>query len=73
MPLSFVAPPPSGSNGQSTQPNINPPTRTANVAFQVPRIPRLRLDADVIPDMVAAKLATSLLGHVLFLKNQVPL
>ncbi|KAE9392781.1 hypothetical protein BT96DRAFT_1023407 [Gymnopus androsaceus JB14] len=36
------------------------------------QIPRLRLDVDVIPDTIAANLATSLLGHVLFLKNQVP-
>ncbi|KAJ3857243.1 hypothetical protein EV368DRAFT_71078 [Lentinula lateritia] len=27
---------------------------------------------DIIPDTIAARLATSLLGHVLFLKNQIP-
>ncbi|KAJ3789989.1 hypothetical protein GGU10DRAFT_341908 [Lentinula aff. detonsa] len=36
------------------------------------KIPRVRVDVDTIPDMMAAKLATSLLGHVLFLKNQIP-
>ncbi|KAJ3895820.1 hypothetical protein GG344DRAFT_7484, partial [Lentinula edodes] len=36
------------------------------------KIPRVCLDMDVIPDMMAARLATSLLGHVLFLKNQIP-
>jgi hypothetical protein len=37
------------------------------------KIPIVRLDTDVITDMMAARLATSLLGHILFLKNQVPL
>ncbi|KAJ4485658.1 hypothetical protein J3R30DRAFT_1388299 [Lentinula aciculospora] len=37
-----------------------------------PKIPRVCLDLDTIPDMMAAKLATSLLGHILFLKNQIP-
>ena len=35
--------------------------------------PLLRLDVDVITDSIAGRLATSLLGHVLFLKNQIPL
>ena len=35
--------------------------------------PIVRLDLDVITDEVAARLATSLLGHLLFLKGQVPL
>ncbi|KAF8959404.1 hypothetical protein BDZ97DRAFT_1667258, partial [Flammula alnicola] len=34
--------------------------------------PVARLDTDMITDATAARLATSLLGHVLFLKNQVP-
>ena|ERR1700722_8850870 len=37
------------------------------------RIPRVRLGVDVINDATAARLATSFVGHVLFLKNQVPL
>lgn len=37
------------------------------------RIPTVRLDSDLISDALAAQLATSLVGHVLFLKNQVPL
>jgi len=37
------------------------------------RIPEVHLDVDFITDVIAARLATSLLGHVLFLKNQVPL
>lgn len=36
------------------------------------RVPVVRLDVDAISDAVAARLATSLLGHVLYLKNQVP-
>ena len=35
--------------------------------------PLVRLDVDVITDSIAGRLATSLLGHVLFLKNQIPL
>lgn len=37
------------------------------------RFPLVRLDVDVITDSLAGRLATSLLGHVLFLKNQIPL
>jgi hypothetical protein len=37
------------------------------------RIPKVQLDIDVITDSIAAKLATSFLGHILFLKGQVPL
>ncbi|KIK51532.1 hypothetical protein GYMLUDRAFT_251975 [Collybiopsis luxurians FD-317 M1] len=36
----------------------------------VPKIPRIHVDMDVVPDVMAAQLATSLLGYVLFLKNQ---
>jgi len=32
----------------------------------------VRLDVDVITDSIAGRLAISLLGHVLFLKNQIP-
>lgn len=35
--------------------------------------PIMKLDTDIITDATAARLATSLLGHILFLKNQVPL
>ena len=35
--------------------------------------PLVRLDVDVITDSIAGRLATSLLGHVLYLKNQIPL
>ncbi|KAF9074663.1 hypothetical protein BDP27DRAFT_1214101 [Rhodocollybia butyracea] len=57
-------------NSHPSQPvsQIEPPS----IGTLAPRIPRIRLDMDAIPDMMAAKLATSLLGHVLFLKNQVP-
>ncbi|THU76081.1 hypothetical protein K435DRAFT_974580 [Dendrothele bispora CBS 962.96] len=36
------------------------------------RIPTVQLDVDVVTDGIAAKLATSFLGHILFLKSQVP-
>jgi hypothetical protein len=35
--------------------------------------PVVRLDVERITDTIAGRLATTLLGHVLFLKNQVPL
>jgi hypothetical protein len=37
------------------------------------KYPLVKLDTEMITDATAARLATSLLGHVLFLKNQVPL
>lgn len=37
------------------------------------QLPIVVLEVDCITDTVAARLATSLLGHVLFLKNQIPL
>lgn len=37
------------------------------------QLPIVVLEVDYITDTVAARLATSLLGHVLFLKNQIPL
>ena len=36
-------------------------------------VPTVMLDTDVVSDNMAARLCTSFLGHVLFLKNQVPL
>ncbi|KAF9224629.1 hypothetical protein BS17DRAFT_766608 [Gyrodon lividus] len=36
------------------------------------RIPTVVLDTDVVTDNMAARLCISLLGHVMFLKNQVP-
>ncbi|TRM68718.1 hypothetical protein BD626DRAFT_394119 [Schizophyllum amplum] len=37
-----------------------------------PRIPTVSLDVDAIVDEMAARMAVSLLGHVLFLKGQIP-
>ncbi|KXN91135.1 hypothetical protein AN958_02819 [Leucoagaricus sp. SymC.cos] len=45
----------------------------ANVAQFSSNLPVVALDVDVLTDIIAARLATSLLGHVLFLKNQIPL
>lgn len=36
-------------------------------------IPRVTLDSERISDVMAARLVTCLLGHVLYLKGQVPL
>ncbi|KAJ3907208.1 hypothetical protein F5879DRAFT_942808 [Lentinula edodes] len=52
--------------------DIQTETSAEDINDSVPKIPRVCLDMDVIPDMMAARLATSLLGHVLFLKNQIP-
>lgn len=38
-----------------------------------PRFPTATLAVDGISDVMAARLAICLLGHVLFLKSQVPL
>lgn len=37
------------------------------------KIPCVTLETDVITDAMAARLAMSLLGHILFMKSQVPL
>ena len=36
-------------------------------------VPHIQLDTDQISNPMAARLASSLLGHVLFLKGQIPL
>ncbi|KAJ3936165.1 MAG: hypothetical protein NXY57DRAFT_987028 [Lentinula lateritia] len=54
------------------QVDLQTETSAKDINDSVPKIPRVCLDMDVIPDMMAARLATSLLGHVLFLKNQIP-
>ncbi len=43
---------------------------TSNVTNMYPLV---KLDTERITDAIAGRLATSLLAHVLFLKNQVPL
>ncbi|KAF5370197.1 hypothetical protein D9757_010624 [Collybiopsis confluens] len=52
----------------------NPPVLAASPDEwrPTPKIPRVRIDEDLVTDAIAAKLATSLLGHILFLKNQIP-
>jgi len=35
--------------------------------------PLLRLEVDKVNDVLASRIASSLLGHVLFTKNQIPL
>ncbi|PBK72128.1 hypothetical protein ARMSODRAFT_932465 [Armillaria solidipes] len=44
-----------------------------DTAVEESKIPSVQLEMDSITDTVAASMACSLLGHVLFLKNQVPL
>ncbi|KAF8874542.1 hypothetical protein BD779DRAFT_252120 [Infundibulicybe gibba] len=50
------------ANGSEPRGDSSPP----------PRIPIVRLDTDVVVDEMAASLAVSFLGHVLFLKNRYP-
>ncbi|KAK0448186.1 hypothetical protein EV421DRAFT_116223 [Armillaria borealis] len=44
-----------------------------DTAVEESKIPSVQLEMDSITDTLAASMACSLLGHVLFLKNQVPL
>lgn len=39
----------------------------------LPKMPTLSLDVNAISDVMAARLTTCLIGHVLYLKSQVPL
>ncbi|KAF8905344.1 hypothetical protein CPB85DRAFT_1552214 [Mucidula mucida] len=55
----------------SLSPAIPPPMENNNTTRG--DFPLVQLQGDSIPDTIAASLASSLLGHVLFLKNQVPL
>ena len=48
-------------------------TSTSAPITMTSTIPTVVLDTDVVSDNMAARLCTSFLGHVLFLKNQVPL
>jgi hypothetical protein len=80
-PVSFSEPPSPkayGAHSQSiladgikalSQSQTSPPV----VPSTTSKLPVVTLDVDVLTDSIAARLATSLLGHVLFLKNQIPL
>ncbi|KAK0490243.1 hypothetical protein IW261DRAFT_1353316 [Armillaria novae-zelandiae] len=48
-------------------------SRSKDTVVEESRIPSVQLEMDSITDTLAASMACSLLGHVLFLKNQVPL
>ncbi|ESK83019.1 hypothetical protein Moror_11753 [Moniliophthora roreri MCA 2997] len=78
MPLLAAAPPPLSSSSPSfaSTSSMNG-FKSNNTPEDTPqstsRIPTVRLDVTVIDDSIAARLATSLINHVLFLKSQVPL
>ncbi|KAF9035381.1 hypothetical protein BDZ89DRAFT_1157784 [Hymenopellis radicata] len=83
MTVLVVAPseqPPEPKTISQTQTQAPSPTKKL-VSLPLPTSPSLvhgdfplvQLQGDSIPDTIAASLASSLLGHVLFLKNQVPL
>lgn len=46
---------------------------TAAHGSDITEHPLVKLDTETITEATAARLATSLLGHILFLKNQIPL
>ncbi|KAK0231595.1 hypothetical protein IW262DRAFT_1345206 [Armillaria fumosa] len=48
-------------------------SRGKDTVVEESKIPSVQLEMDSITDTLAASMACSLLGHVLFLKNQVPL
>ena len=52
------------------KPNTSTNTNALNPATSIPIV---RLDVDAVSDVLAAGLAAALVGHVLFLKGQVPL
>jgi len=77
-----------GSAGKSPEAKTNAetaaPTTPARNAANTPAtmmedwvlksgVPVVRLQADAVSDVLAARLAIGLLGHILFLKNQIPL
>lgn len=47
--------------------------KDSDTTVEESKIPSVQLEMDSITDTLAASMACSLLGHVLFLKNQVPL
>lgn len=58
----------------SLSPNLTPQkSQSSSAELPKSKIPSITLLSDVITDSMAARLGASLLGHVLFLKNQVPL
>ncbi|KAG9309757.1 hypothetical protein JVU11DRAFT_10131 [Chiua virens] len=54
------------NEGAATNPNA------PSIAVPASKIPTVVLDTDVVSDNMAARLCISFLGHLLFLKNQVP-
>ena len=70
MPLiDFNTPPPSSHLPRDE----SDATASVTEGSSLNHFPIVRLDVDVITDSIAGRLATSLLGHVLFLKSQIPL
>ncbi|KAJ3561257.1 hypothetical protein NP233_g10304 [Leucocoprinus birnbaumii] len=78
-PVSFCELPPTTRDDQETKPadrgHRSPRQKNSGLGDLTPasNLPVVVLDVDILTDTIAARLATSLLGHVLFLKNQIPL
>jgi hypothetical protein len=69
-----------GADSQKSIPPISPQRDTATQRVdgslqreRALRMPSMKLDVPAIQEDMAASLAVALLGHVLFLKSQVPL
>ncbi|KAF9457259.1 hypothetical protein BDZ94DRAFT_1228228 [Collybia nuda] len=74
-PLSFHPDEPKSERHVDSSPQSPPLNLEINVepgTTQTCRYPTVRLNVDVVTDLIAARLATSFLGHILFLKSQVP-
>ena len=71
------SPPPSSREYPPSEipsdPDPNPEKLNLNSTAAASLVPVVRLDVDAVSDLLAAGLATALVGHVLFLKSQVPL
>jgi hypothetical protein len=58
---------------ESSAANVTPSVPEPEESEEILKIPRATLGLDVISAALAAQLATNLLGHILYLKSQVPL
>ncbi len=67
-----------GPRASTTTNTLKPLADVSEAENRCPRspmldVPTVRLDSDLVSSEMTARLAMSLLGHVLFLKSQIPL
>lgn len=75
LPASLIS---SKEDSKSNRSTTIPSQTNVNLSYgssldSTSNIPSIMLGTDVITDVMAARLSMNLLGHVLFLKSQVPL